>query len=118
VSCENGHFLQIDTIQSIVSNKLCACVSRTEPKDFLDLYMILKHFSDVQIEMVYSEARVKDAIFDDPPTAAFQLEQGLTFLQENRALFPHVRIKLDEQEFFEWYRKLIQWMYARVHIGL
>lgn len=34
---ENNRSLQVDTIDSIVSNKLCALVSRTEPKDFVDL---------------------------------------------------------------------------------
>ena len=73
-----------DTIHNIVSNKLCTVVSRTEPKDFVDFFMILKKFPSFKIEDIYKTAQFKDAIFDDPPTAAFQLEGGLIFLKENR----------------------------------
>ena len=116
VAFENGHCLRLDTIQSIVSNKLCACVSRTEPKDFVDLYMILKKFPEMQIETVYSGAQAKDAIFDDPPTVAFQLEEGLAFLKENRDIFPRVLIDLDHEEFFAFYVTLVKWTYDRLRL--
>ena len=57
VSFENGHRFRIDTIQSIVSHKLCACVSRTEPKDYVDLYVIFKKLPEVQFETVYTGAQ-------------------------------------------------------------
>lgn len=114
VQFENGRTLRIDTIQCIVSNKLCACIRRTEPKDFIDLYMICKQFPEIQFERVYSGAQAKDAIFDDPPTAAFQMEQGLNFLQANRKIFPRVRVEFDEQTLFEWCRTFIQWIYDRI----
>jgi predicted nucleotidyltransferase component of viral defense system len=44
---ENGRSLFIDTIRNIASNKLCAVVSRIEPKDFVDFYVILKTFPDI-----------------------------------------------------------------------
>lgn len=116
VTFENGRCLRIDTIHSIVSNKLCACVSRTEPKDYVDLYVILKKFPEIRFETVYSGAQAKDAIFDDPPTAAFQLEEGFVFLKENWKLLPRLRIDLNEKEFFAFYENLAMGMYNRLKL--
>jgi predicted nucleotidyltransferase component of viral defense system len=110
---ENGRRLQIDTIQSIVANKLCACVSRTEPKDYIDLYGIFKKLPELRFEIVYAGAQAKDAMFDDPPTVAFQLEEGLGFLKDNRKIFPRLRIALDDEEFFAFYASLVKWIYDR-----
>ena len=113
---ENGHRLWIDTVQSIVSNKLCACVGRTEPKDYIDFYLILKRIPEIQIETIYSGAQAKEAIFDDPPTVAFQIEEGLAFLKENWNIFPRLRIDLDHEEFFAFYEKLVLWIYDRLKL--
>jgi len=114
---ETGRHLFIDTINNIVSNKLCAVVSRTEPKDYIDLFMILKSFSNIEISDVYRMSRLKDAIFDDPPTAAYQLETGIAFIKENPTLIPTVLQKIDMKEFYEFYEKLAQWLYARIKIS-
>jgi hypothetical protein len=118
VSFENGHHFRIDTIQSIVSNKLCACVSRTEPKDYVDLYVIFKKLPEVQFETVYTEAQAKDAIFDDPPTAAFQLEEGIAFIKEKPEIIPSLRIDFDEEDFFAFYQNLIIWMYNQFRLSI
>lgn len=116
VTFENGHLLHIDTIQSIVSNKLCACVSRTEPKDYVDLYTILKRLPAIGLEHIYSAAQAKDAIFDDPPTVAFQLEEGLTLMKENPDIFPHLRVQLNYQDFLAFYAALIKRIYDRIRV--
>jgi hypothetical protein len=114
VGFENAHRLHVDTIQSIVSNKLCACVSRTEPKDFVDLYVILKKFPEMRIETVYAGAQAKDAIFDDPPTAAFQLEEGLAFIQEQPEILPPLQFAFDYGDFLAFYENLTMWIYGRL----
>ena len=108
---ENGHYLLIDTISNIVSNKFCTVVSRTEPKDYIDFYMILKSFPTIKIEDIYRKSRLKDAIFDDPPTAAFQLETGIAFIKENPVIIPKVLQQIDMPDFYEFYRKAAKWLY-------
>ena len=108
---ENGHYLSIDTISNIVSNKFCTLVSRTEPKDYIDFYMILKSFPTIKINDIYQESRLKDAIFDDPPTAAFQMETGVAFIKKNPAIMPKIFTQIDMQDFFEFYNKTAIWLY-------
>jgi len=108
---ENGHYLLVDTISNILSNKFCALVSRTEPKDYIDFYMILKSFPAIAIDDIYQNSRLKDAIFDDPPTAAFQLETGIAFIKENPAIMPKVHQKIDMPDFYDFYEKVSKWLY-------
>jgi hypothetical protein len=107
----------VDTIHNIVSNKLCTVVSRTEPKDFVDFFMILKKFPSFKIEDIYKTAQLKDAIFDDPPTAAFQLEGGLTFLKENPDIIPHMLKEFNFEDFLFFYETIIRWIYTLIKPG-
>ena len=111
---DNQRSLQIDTLSNIASNKFTAVVSRTEPKDFVDLYLILQIFPEYDWEDLYQKSRLKDAIFDDPPTAAFQLESGVAFLRENPSLWPRMLEKVVWEELFYFYNQLTQWLYALV----
>lgn len=108
---ENGHYLSIDTISNIASNKFCTLVSRTEPKDYIDFYMILKSFPTMKINDIYQESRRKDAIFDDPPTAAFQMETGVAFIKKNPSIMPKMFTQIDMPDFFEFYSKATMWVY-------
>ncbi len=111
---ENHHHLIIDNINKIVSNKLCTLVSRTEPKDYIDFYFIRKHFPSLNINSIYKNAKKKDVIFDDPPSAAYQIEEGLNFLKNNFSLFPKVIKKFNKKDFFSFYNKLADWLYKKV----
>lgn len=111
---ENGHYLSIDNISNLVSNKFSAVVSRVEPKDFIDFFFILKMFPENEIEEIYNNARQKDAIFDDPPTVAFQLEEGLSTLKKAPSIFPRAKRDYDKDEFFEFYDKIVNWLYRRI----
>lgn len=70
---------------------LPALGSRMEPKDYVDFYFLLKNYPDFTIDEPYEEARRKDAIFSDPPTAAFQLEEGLSLVTENPSIMPALK---------------------------
>jgi len=107
----NGHYLSVDTISNIASNKFCTVVSRTEPKDYIDFYMILKSFPTININDIYQGSRLKDAIFDDPPTAAFQMETGVAFIKKNPAILPKMLKQIDMSDFFEFYSKTSMWLY-------
>ncbi len=113
---ENDHQLRIDTIHSIVSNKLCACISRTEPKDYVDLYCLLKKLPDLKAETVYTLAQQKDAIFDDPPTAAFQLEEGIAFIKEKPEILPPLQVDFNYDDFLKFYEDLAIWIYNRLKL--
>lgn len=113
-SFENGHFLTVDTMKNISSNKLCTLVSRTEPKDFIDFYFILKKLPASALYDIYLNALAKDAIFDDPATAAFQLEEGLNFIKKNDTLIPQLTIPLNKKEFFRFFEEVAQWLYSQM----
>ncbi len=100
---ENNHYLTVDTIENIVSNKFCTIVSRTEPKDFVDFYFIQNLFPKMNIEKIYSDARIKEGLFDDTPTAAFQIEEGLSFLKKNKQILPNLRKDFNEDDFYKIY---------------
>ena len=114
---ENGHYLLVDTLANIASNKFCAIVSRTEPKDFIDFYMILKAFPDFAITDIYQKSCLKDAIFDDPPTAAFQLEAGIAFIKETPFLMPPMLKEVDFQDFVDFYINMAKWIYGLFRPG-
>ncbi len=114
ISLEEGKNLFIDNINNIVSNKFCTIVSRTEPKDFIDFYYINKKIKLDSIEQIYNNARKKEAIFDDPPTAAFQLEENFKFIIKNQEIFPKILIGFDKEDFREFYNNLINWIYKKI----
>ena len=114
VLLEDNHYLQLDTINNIVSNKFCTLVSRTEPKDFVDFYCILSKMPEYGIDSIYRNAGLKDGVFDDPPTVAFQIESSLEFLKDRPELFPEMLLDFDREKFFEFYEGIVEWIYQRV----
>ena len=114
VSFENGRKLFVDNMENIVSNKLGAMVSRQEPKDFVDFYFLMNDFPDIQLDDVYKNARLKDAIFDDPPTAAFQLEEGLALIRENPFLLPEMKRPFPMADFLVFFEKIAAWIYQKI----
>jgi predicted nucleotidyltransferase component of viral defense system len=110
---EDDRRLRIDNLRNIVSNKLGAMVSRQEPKDFVDFYFIAKLDPGLDMEKTWQDARLKDAIFDDPPTAAFQLEEGLALIRENPDLLPEIRVDFDRKEFLGYFTDLAGWIYRK-----
>lgn len=110
---ENKRHLQVDNLRNIVSNKLGAIISRQEPKDFVDFYFLVERYPDLDLEVTYQDAKRKDAIFDDPPTAAFQMEEGLALIREKPALLPVIRKEFDRKKFLDYFVKLAEWLYQK-----
>jgi len=84
---KTGKMLKLDLIDNISSNKLTAMVSRFEIKDIVDFYYISKDFwnhSGKIFMECYERARKKEALLDDPATAAYQLEQSLAFAKSKK----------------------------------
>jgi predicted nucleotidyltransferase component of viral defense system len=57
--------VMVDSFEDIATNKICAILSRqpSEPKDFYDLYFILKE-SQFTLDYLISRAREKEALLD------------------------------------------------------
>jgi hypothetical protein len=111
ITLEPDHCIRLDTPRNILSNKLCALASRVEPKDYVDYYTLSNALQTPSLESVLADARNKDAIFDDPPTAAYQIEQGLTFLQHHVEVMPELRVPIDREDFTAFYTQLIHRVY-------
>ena len=68
---------------------------------------------------IYEAARKKEAVFDDPPTAAFQLKEGFgrwRSAMEKRTgpgvAFPRMLKSVNGEDFRAFYRDLAAWMYG------
>ena len=108
---EQGRSIMIDVMDNIVSNKLNTIVSRTEPKDYIDFYYIMKMYPQYSNQEVYQAAKKKDAIFEDPATVAYQIEDGFGFLKQNPKLIPSLNFDLDKSDFELYYKNFTQWVY-------
>ena len=121
---ENGTALAVDTISNIASNKLATLVSRVEAKNFVDFYFLSKAFPEIGWDEILAAARRKEALFDDPPSAAFQVEEGFRMAISAGAsaggkrgshgaggFVPGLLRPLDEGDFSRFYRDLIARLY-------
>lgn len=115
---DSNLFLLVDTAHNIVTNKFCTIASRIEPKDFIDFYFINRKLNISSLEGLYEDARKKDAIFDDPPTVAYQIEQGLNFIEKNPSLFPELLIDFSSDDFYRFYRESIDWIYRKIKLKM
>jgi predicted nucleotidyltransferase component of viral defense system len=110
---ETGDMLSIDSVRNISSNKLATVVSRTEPKDFVDLFLLARDRNALQMNELFADARLKDATFDDPPTAAFQLEENASVVFGGALPFPVLLRPIDMEIMRAWYHELAHWLYRR-----
>ena len=105
--------LLLDSLNNIGANKLCTLVSRTEPKDFVDFYFLLKEVPELTLDSLFEAARAREALFDDPPTAGFQLEEGLRFLRDHKTLIPKLMKPFDQKDMFGFYEALAMKLYQK-----
>lgn len=91
---------------------MCYC-ERVEPKYFIDFYYLFEGLSDEKFENLYKEARKREALFDDPPTAAFQIEEGIRFIREHPQLHSYFRASLNLDAMFTFYENIAKMIYAR-----
>jgi hypothetical protein len=88
-------------------------VSRTEPKDFVDLYFLLKDVPELSFEYLFELARKREALLDDPPTAAYQVEDGIRFVRRHTQLLPRLKRPLDLEEMLAFYGDIAKKMYKK-----
>ena len=112
-----GRSIAIDTIDNIASNKLTTLVSRTEPKDFIDFYFIRRRFPRLELSEIYRNARAKDVQFDDPASAAYQIELAVEDLRRRMRgrpelrMFPPLLVSVDWADFWHAFTDLTEWIY-------
>jgi hypothetical protein len=107
------NYISIDNIENISSNKLCVLVSRTEVKDYIDFFQLCKNHSKNDIRNIYDEALNKDAIFEDSPTVGYQIEEGYKFVVNNKDIFPKLSFSIDQNEFENFYIKLVDVIFLK-----
>jgi predicted nucleotidyltransferase component of viral defense system len=64
--------IRVDTLREIAANKICTLLSRSEPKDLVDLRELVN--AGVDLERAFADAEKKDA-GADPATLAWILEE-------------------------------------------
>ncbi len=114
--------IAVDTIDNIASNKLTTIVSRTEPKDFIDLYCILRRYPRLDMPGLYSAARIKDVQFDDPASVAYQIELGIEEMRRivgagpdtaEAKRLPPLLVSIDWEDFWRVFSGITEWIYAQ-----
>ncbi|RPI17008.1 MAG: hypothetical protein EHM58_10850 [Ignavibacteriae bacterium] len=106
-------FIRIDNMENISSNKLCVLVSRTEVKDYIDFFHICKNYDNDKLKIIYEEALKKDAVFEDSPTVAYQIEEGLKYVVNNQDLYPRLSVSIKQKEFEDFYKKLVDLIFLK-----
>ncbi len=110
---EANRAVTIDSIRNIAAGKLTTLVSRREVKDFVDFFFLHKKIKNIKFDVVYQDAQKKEAMFDDSPTVAFQLENNFNFIKQNPYAFPEMRTDFSHEEFHTFYEMLINKIYHR-----
>ncbi|MBZ0202851.1 MAG: nucleotidyl transferase AbiEii/AbiGii toxin family protein [Ignavibacteria bacterium] len=105
-------FMHIDNLTNISSNKLCTLVSRSEIKDYIDFYFICRNKSNDELRRVYENAKLKDRVFEDFPTAAYQIEKGTEYITGNYDMMPALKLEINKPEIEKFYRDLTQKIYS------
>ena len=102
----------VDSLKNIASNKFCTLIGRQEPKDFIDFYFINK-MKSLDINTIYSDARKKEGMFDDPLMVAYQVENNLKLIIQNPYAFPDLLVDFAMNEFSCFYEELIYTLYHK-----
>lgn len=113
---DTHHSVFVDTIKNIASNKFCTLVGRQEPKDFIDFYFINRE-KWLDMNTIYNDAKLKEGMFDDPPTVAYQVENNVRLIKQNPYAFPDLLVDFDINEFSRFYEDLISGLYHRREEG-
>jgi hypothetical protein len=118
----NGSSIAVDMIGNIASNKLAALVGRTELKDYLDHYFIARTYPDLRRDDIFQRARTKEAMFDDPASAAFQIELAIDNLKNivgkksaaspSREILPRLIKPIDWDDFWRMFEEFADWLYG------
>lgn len=91
--------VRVDSLENIATNKILTIYNRFEPKDYIDLYLILQK-TGLKFDDLFSLAKKKDAgLFE------FYFAQSLDNL-EKMGILPVVKVEFNKEKMLAFYRKL------------
>lgn len=99
--------LRIDSMENIGSNKILAVFGRTDAKDFIDLYWILKH-TKLEFDDLYQKAREKDL-----GLSLLYLSYSLQNIDKIR-IFPRMLEPLPWDDIVKYFQTLSQMLLTRI----
>lgn len=91
----------VDSLENIGSNKVLTVFGRIEPKDYIDLYVILKK-SDLKFDHLFGLAKQKDLGLDK-----FHFAYSINQIA-NIEIWPENRLGIKNSEIIAFYRNLVQ----------
>lgn len=99
--------IRVDSMENIGSNKILTIYNRFEPKDYIDLYLIMQS-TKLTFEHLYELARQKDAgLFE------FYFAQSLENLDKLETL-PVIKVEFNKEAMVKFYRNLQEKLLAKI----
>lgn len=91
--------IRVDSLENIATNKILTIYNRLEPKDYIDLYLILQK-TGLKFDELFTLAKKKDAgLFE------FYFAQSLDNLEKIGPL-PEMKVEFNKEKMLAFYRKL------------
>lgn len=91
--------VKIDSLENIGSNKILAILGRSDAKDFIDLYFILKK-TELELDYLYDLAQKKDL-----GLSKFYLANSMRQI-EKISIYPKMLVRLDKGALLKFYKDL------------
>lgn len=91
--------IRLDALENIATNKILAIFGRTDAKDFIDLYFLLKNKKFTLLKLI-TKAKEKDLGFTE-----FYFANAVKQL-ENTHIYPEVFLPFNKTEFQKFYQNL------------
>lgn len=99
--------IKVDSLINIATNKITALLGRLEPKDYIDLYVILQK-SDLKFDRLFKLAREKDLGLHE-----FYFANSISQVGDIK-VWPPLKIPFEIPEIVKFYEKLAKDVYTRV----
>lgn len=99
--------VQVDTLENIGSNKICAIFGRLEIKDYIDLYTIITK-TNFTFDQLFELAKQKDLGLNEFTFASTIADVGQI------ELWPKILIDLDKSAMLTYYKNLVTELLKRV----
>lgn len=99
--------IKVDSLINIATNKITALFGRLEPKDYIDLYVILQK-SDLKFDELFELARDKDLGLHE-----FYFANSISQVGDIK-IWPPLKTPIGIPEVVKFYEKLAKDMYVRV----
>lgn len=99
--------IRVDSLLNIATNKILAAFGRFEPKDYIDLYVILTR-TDLQFDTLFELAKQKDTGLSE-----FYFANTIANV-EKFEIFPTIKIPFDQDAFVKFYTNLSQTLLLKI----